>query len=177
MATTSQSGPLKFKAELVGRGPGGAWTYLQIPFSVPEVFGRKGQVPVRVTINGFAFRNSLMPRGGVHILGVGKDILAGAGAATGDTVHVELVFDNALRTVEVPADLEAALAQAPAQAQSFAALSYSHKKEFVDWIESAKRPETRASRIEKAVATIGASKTPKGRSLHAKPGLMLASKA
>jgi hypothetical protein len=158
----SQTDPLKFKAQLVGRGPGGAWTYLQIPFSVPEVFGRKGQIPVRATINGFTFRNSLMPRAGVHILGVGKDILAGAGAETGDTVQVELAFDDAPRTVTVPADLQAALAKSPAQAHAFAALSYSHKKEYADWIESAKKPETRLKRIEKALDLLATRKTPKG---------------
>jgi hypothetical protein len=70
--TKTKVNPLEFKAELVGRGPSGAWTYLQIPFSVADVFGRKGQVPVRATINGFTFRNSLMPRNGVHILVLGK---------------------------------------------------------------------------------------------------------
>jgi hypothetical protein len=157
-----RSNPLKFRAKLVGRGPGGAWTYLAIPFSVPEVFGRKGQVPVRATVNGFTFRNSLMPRQGIHILGIGKEILAGAGAATGDTVQVELEFDDAPRTVTAPADLKAALLRAPVQAQAFAALSYSHKKEYVDWIESAKKPETRSNRIDKAVAMIAVRKTPKG---------------
>jgi hypothetical protein len=160
--TKIQSTPLKFKAELVGRGPGGAWTYLQIPFSIPEVFGSRGQVPVRATINGFSFRNSLMPRAGVHILGVGKDILAAAGAATGDTVQVELAFDDAPRIVAVPADLEAALAKMPSHAKAFAALSYSHKKEYADWIESAQKPETRLNRIEKALELIAARKTPKG---------------
>ena len=154
--------PLKFKAELVSRGPGGAWTYLQIPFSVPEIFGRKGQVPVRATINGFTFRNSLMPRAGVHILVVGKDILASAAANPGDTVQVELALDDVPRTVTVPADIEAALAKAPAQQQSFNALSYSHKKEYVDWIESAKKPETRLNRIEKMAEMLAARKTPKG---------------
>jgi hypothetical protein len=158
----TQSNPLKFKAQLVGRGPGGAWTYLQIPFSVPEIFGRKGQVPVRATINGFTFRNSLMPRAGVHILGVGKDILASAAASPGDTVHVELALDDAPRTVTLPADLEAALAQSPSTSQLFTALSYSHKKEYVEWIESAKKPETRLKRIEKAIELLAARKTPKG---------------
>jgi hypothetical protein len=158
----SSASPLKFKAQLIGRGPGGAWTYLPIPFSVPEVFGRKGQIPVRATINGFTFRNSLMPRAGVHILGVGKDVLAGAGANTGDTVEVELAFDDAPRTVAVPADLEAALKKAPAQEKSFAALSYSHKKEYAEWIESAKKPETRQKRIEKAIELLASRKTPKG---------------
>jgi len=158
----SQSNPLSFKAKLVGRGPGGAWTYLQIPFSVPAVFGRKGQVPVRATINGFTYRNSLIPRSGVHILGVGKDIRAGAGAVPGDLVQVELVVDDAPRTVETPTDLEAALAKAPAQAKAFAALSYSHKKEYVDWIESAKKPETRQNRIVKMAEMLATRKPPKG---------------
>jgi hypothetical protein len=154
--------PLKFKAQLVSRGPNGAWTYLQIPFNVPEILGRKGQVPVRATINGCTFRNSLMPRAGVHILGVGKDVLASAAANPGDTVQVELAIDDAPRTVEVPADLEAALAKNPAQQQTFAALSYSHKKEYVDWIESAKKPETRLSRFEKMAEMLASRKTPKG---------------
>jgi len=158
----AQSNPLKFKTQLVGRGPGGAWTYLQVPFSVPEIFGRKGQVPVRATINGFTFRNSLMPRAGVHILGVGKDILAAAGTATGDTVQVELAYDDAPRTVAVPADLEAALAKSPGRARTFAALSYSHKKEYADWIVSAKKPETRLNRVHKAIELLAARKTPKG---------------
>jgi len=158
----SAANPLKFKAQLVSRGPNGAWTYLQIPFSVPEIFGRKGQVPVRATINGFTFRNSLMPRAGVHILGVGKDILAAANADPGDTVQVKLALDDAPRTVSVPADLEAALAETPSIAQLFAALSYSHKKEYVDWIESAKKPETRLGRIQKMAEMLSARKTPKG---------------
>lgn len=163
----TQSNPLKFKAQLVGRGLGGAWTCLQIPFSVPEVFGRKGQVrngqvKVRATINGFTFRNSLIPRAGVHNLGVGKDILAAAGAPAGDTVQVELAFDDAPRTVAVPADLETALAKSPVHAKTFSALSYSHKKEYADWIESAKKPETHLKRIEKAFELLAASKTPKG---------------
>jgi hypothetical protein len=159
--------PLKFKAQLLTRGPNGAWTYLEIPFNVPETFGRKGQVrngqvKVRATINGFSFRNSLMPRGGVHILGIGKDILAGAGANPGDTVDVELIHDDTPRTVAVPADLEAELAKHPVHEKAFAALSYSHKKEYADWIESAKKPETRLKRIEKAIEMLASRKTPKG---------------
>jgi hypothetical protein len=154
--------PLTFEAEILGRGPGGAWAYLRFPFSAEERFGRKGQVPIRGTINGFAFRNSLMPRDGIHILGVSKELQQGAGAAVGDTVTVALELDDAPREVAVPADLQSALKKAPPQAGVFAVLSYSHKKEFVEWIESAKRPETRASRIEKTLAMLLERKTPKG---------------
>jgi len=154
--------PLNFQAKLLSRGPGGAWTYLEIPFSVAEVFARKGHVPVRATINGFTFRNSLMPRGGVHILGIGKGILEAAQTAPGKTVEVRLAFDDAPRTIEVPADLEAVLAGTPHEKSKFDALSYSHKKEYVDWITSAKKPETRQSRIQKAVTMLAAGKNPKG---------------
>ena len=147
---------------MLGRGPGGAWVYLRFPFAALEVFGRKGQVPVRGTINGFAFRNSLMPRDGIHILGVDKNLQQGAAANVGDTVKVELHLDDATRTVTTPPDLEAALADHPEQANRFAALSYSHKKEYVDWIESAKKPETRANRIQKALELISKGKNPKG---------------
>jgi uncharacterized protein YdeI (YjbR/CyaY-like superfamily) len=47
-------------------------------------------------------------------------------------------------TVKLPADLKSALAR----------MSPSHRKEYVDWISSAKRPETRAQRIAKAIAMI-----------------------
>ena len=157
-----QADPLQFKAKLVSRGPGGAWTYLQVPSSVAEAFGRKGRIPVRATINGFPFRSSLMPRAGVHILGISKEILAGANAAPGEPVHVELAFDDAPRVVEVPADFEAALKSAPAEQRTFAALSYSHKKEYLDWITGAKKIETRQRRIEKALAMLEAGKSPKG---------------
>ncbi len=161
MAVT-QAKPLTFEAEILGRGPGGAWAYLRFPFNAQETFGRKGQVPVRGTINSFAFRNSLMPRDGIHILGVSKELQQGAGAAVGDTVTVVLELDDAPHEVSVPADLEAALRKAAPQAGVFAALSYSHKKEFVEWIESARKPETRAARIEKILAMLLERKTPKG---------------
>jgi hypothetical protein len=100
-------------------------------------------------------------RAGVHILGVSKDILAGAGADPGDTVQVELAFDDTPRTVAVPADLEAALAKSLAVSGSFAALSYSHKKEYVDWVDSAQKPETRQKCIGKAAEMLATRKTPK----------------
>jgi hypothetical protein len=160
--TKTQADPLKFKTKLVSRGAGGAWDYLQVTFSVSESFGRKVRTPVRATIKEFAFPSSLMPRAGVHILGIGKDIPAGANAAPGQTVPVELAIDDARPAVEVPTDFDGALKDAPAEKRTFTALSYSHKKEYVDWITGAKKIETRQSRIEKAIAMLEAGKNPKG---------------
>lgn len=77
----------EFEAKLMSKGPGGAWTYLPIPFDVREVFGTKSRVAVAGTMNGFAFRNSLMPEGdGTHSMMVGKELQTGAGARAGDSV-------------------------------------------------------------------------------------------
>jgi len=86
----------------------------QIP-SASRVFGRKGQVP-SAPHQWIHLSQLLIPAPGPHS-GVGKDIRAGAGAVPGDLVQVELVVDDAPRTVETPTDLEAALAKAPAQAK------------------------------------------------------------
>lgn len=152
-----------FPAKLIGRGPNGAWTHMDIPFSVEEAWGTRARLAVRGTINGFPFRSSLMPRGeGVFYLAINKEMQQGAKVKTGDVVQMVMEPDTAPRTVEVPADLKKALKAAPVQDKLFAALSYSHKKEYVDWIEQAKKPETRAARIEKTLTMLDAKKTPKG---------------
>jgi hypothetical protein len=140
-----------FSILLIGRGPGGSWVHMPIPFSVEATFGAKGRVPVRGTINGVAYRSSILPRGdGTHYMAVNQTIRAAAGAGIGDTVKVVMEPDTARRTVTIPPNLKRALAAA-AQDKTFAALSYSHRKELVDWIAQAKRPETRARRIEKCL--------------------------
>ena len=145
----------KFEAVLTARGPKGAWTYLQIPFDVDAVFGGRGMVKVTGTMNGFGFRTSLMPNGdGTHHLVVTKEMMAGAGVGQGETARLTLERDTAPRVVAVPEDLKARLAGDVAEV--FERLSYSHKKEYVTWIESAKRAETRARRVEQTLEKLAA---------------------
>ncbi|MGH9562114.1 MAG: YdeI/OmpD-associated family protein [Terracidiphilus sp.] len=142
----------KFKAKLIAIGPGGAWTILRPPFNVAEIFGTKARVPVVGTMNGFAFRNSLMPEGdGNHRMMVGKELRAGAKAQAGDTVSVALQRDDKKREVEVPPELATALKKNKKAAVFFAALSPSCKAEYAAWIVGAKQAETKASRAAKAV--------------------------
>jgi hypothetical protein len=148
---------MKFKAKLVGRGPGHAWTILRIPFDVQLVFGRKSRVPVRGTMNRFSFRNSLMPEGdGTHFMMVNKGLQKGAKAKPSDTVAVVIELDKALRTVILPKDLKSALSRTTALRRAFAALPYSRQKEFVDWVMQAKKPETRTRRIQKTLEMLAA---------------------
>jgi uncharacterized protein YdeI (YjbR/CyaY-like superfamily) len=76
--------------------------------------------------------------------------------AAGEQVDVDIELDTEPREVEVPADLAEALAHdSPARA-TFDGLSYTHRKEWVRWIEEAKKAETRATRLGKAVESLHA---------------------
>jgi len=144
-----------FEARLVARGPSGAWVFLEIPFDAAPVFGSKARVPVAGTMNGCAFRNSLLPQGdGTHAMAVSRELQAGAQARAGDTVTVIMERDTAERVVAIPVELEQALGSNKAVARAFEALSTSHRKEFADWIGGAKKPETRLARTEKALPMI-----------------------
>jgi hypothetical protein len=141
-----------FKTELLAEG--GA-TGILIPFSVEKVFGSKARVPVRGTINGFPFRSSVFPMGGGnHYMAVNRATREGAGAKGGDSVSVVMEVDTEPRVVAVPADFKKALARNKEVKAAFDKLSYTHRKEFVQWVEGAKKEETRARRIEKALVML-----------------------
>jgi hypothetical protein len=148
-----------FNARLIARGPGGAWTFLEIPFDVAAVFGSRARVSVAGTMNKFPFRNSLLPQGdGTHAMAVSKELKAGANASSGDLVSVVMDVDLSERVVTVPAELKDALATDPLAAEKFETLSYSHRKEFAEWVGEAKKEETRRDRAQKSLALVIARK-------------------
>jgi hypothetical protein len=141
-------GEHRFTAPIESDGSG-AW--VTVPFDVGATFGAK-RVPVSATIDGIAYRGSLVRMGGdCHALGILKAIRTQLGKGVGDTVEVVLERDDSVREVEVPADLASALAEHAGANEAFSALSYSHRREYVRWIEEAKRPETRARRVSSAI--------------------------
>jgi len=125
-----------------------------VPADVAAAMGGRARIPVAGTINGVPFRGSTMPMGdGRHCVGFRKDVRARAGGVEGgDTVAIEIGRDDAPRTVAVPDDLSAALAADPAVRAAFDAMSYTHRKEWAAAVADAKRPETRARRIDQALA-------------------------
>src|SRR5713226_7174265 len=77
-------------------GPGGAWTYLTIPFDIEEQFGSRARVAVKGTLNGFPYRTSIFPDGkGHHNMMFNKDMQQGSGAGPGDPVRVTMQLDTA----------------------------------------------------------------------------------
>jgi bifunctional DNA-binding transcriptional regulator/antitoxin component of YhaV-PrlF toxin-antitoxin module len=131
-----------------GRG-GGA--YAEVPFDVEEVFGDK-RPQVKVTMEGESFVWRLIRMGGPHhIVGVPKGIRVKSGKDVGDKIEISVEADNTPRLIEVPKDLDEALEGETAAREFFDGLSYTHRKEYVRWIEEAKKAETRERRVAKTV--------------------------
>ncbi|SDJ05742.1 protein of unknown function [Frankineae bacterium MT45] len=126
-------------------------TGLVVPDEVVEALGSGRRPAVRVTLNGYNYRSTIAARGGQFLIPVSAEVRAGAGIAAGDELEVELELDTEERTLEVPEDFEAALAQDPVAAEFFAGLSLSRRRGYVDWIQQAKKEETRQRRVPQAV--------------------------
>ena len=139
-----------FRAELRSTGRGGGHL-VEVPQDVIEKLGGKGRIAVRATFNGVPYRGSVMRMGGVSMLGVTKGIMAQAGADTGDTLEVVVENDDAPREVAVPAELATAFERDAGMQTAWEALSYTARKEHATAIESAKKPETRARRVDKVL--------------------------
>ena len=137
----------------------GGGVYLLVPFSVEAHYGQRGHLPVRVTLDGFPYQGSLFPLGdGTHGLPVLKAIRGAIGKTWGHTVRVRLLHDVAPRRLTPPDDLADALALVPGARERFANLAYTHQREYVRWVESAKKDDTRRKRVTEAAAMIGAGK-------------------
>lgn len=145
----------EFEATLESDGETGG-VFVVIPFSVAEVYGKRGQLPVHVTFDGYPYQGSAVPLGdGHHALLLLKQIRKAIDKTIGDTVRVTMRHDTAVRKMEAPADLAEQLVANPKAAAYFDKLAYTHQREFVRWLEGAKRPETRAKRLADTLELLG----------------------
>lgn len=148
-----------FKAIIQNAGGGGA--FVEVPFDVEREFGSK-RPKIRAMIEGVPYRGTLVRMGSErHLLLILKSIREQINKTFGDEVKITVEPDAAPRVVEVPADLKNAFKRDTSAKAVFDRLSYTHQKEYVRWIEEAKREETRASRIVKTIEMLKNSrKTP-----------------
>ena len=133
----------RFKGKLVERG-------VEVPFDVREIYG-EARPPVRGTVNGVPFQSRLMVYGGVTWLGLRNELRREAGLADGDSVDVEIERDDSPREVEVPPELASALASDDVAAGVYESLSFTHRREYAEWIAGARKEETRTRRVAKAL--------------------------
>jgi hypothetical protein len=127
---------------------------LEVPPEVVAALGGGARPPVTITVNGHSWKSRVALLRGRHLLGLSHANRQAAGVEIGEEVDVELELDTEPRVVVEPQDFAQALDDDPAARTAYNSLSHSRKREHVHAIESAKKPETRQRRIEKAIATL-----------------------
>jgi len=132
-------------------------TMFKVPFDLNDAFGR-ARPPVKITIRGHTWRTTPGVYDGVGHVVVNREVKAATGVDAGDRVRVAMELDTEPRTVRLPADLKAALAQDREAEEAFSKLSFTHRREYVEWVEEAKRPETRQRRIAATLERVRAGK-------------------
>jgi Bacteriocin-protection, YdeI or OmpD-Associated/Domain of unknown function (DUF1905) len=129
--------------------------HIYLPFDVFEAFGTRSRLAVKGEIKGFPFRSSIFPmRGGKFYMVVNREMREGAKVKAGETVEFVMEKDDEPRAIATPPDLLKALSARKSAKAAWDKLSYTHRKEYINAIEEAKKPETRARRIAKAVEMI-----------------------
>ena len=124
---------------------------MEVPFDVEQVFGSK-RPKVKALIEGIEYRGILTRMGTeCHILGVRKEIREQVGKTFGDEINVTVEADTEERVVEVPTELKKAFKTEKEAKAVFDKLSYTHQREYVLWINEAKREETRQNRVVKTI--------------------------
>jgi 2-amino-4-hydroxy-6-hydroxymethyldihydropteridine diphosphokinase len=132
-------------------GPAGGSALIHLPPFSPLVLG-KGRKPVTANLNGHIYRTSVFPKDKTHqYMVINAEMRAEANLNHGQVVAASLVPDREPRSMEVPVDLARALDAEPEAGARFARLAVSHQREYVQWIEEAKKPETRTRRIQETL--------------------------
>ena len=141
-----------FTAMIQNAGGGGA--FVEVPFDVEATFGSK-RPKIQALIEGVPYRGILTRMGtDCHILGIRKEIRERIGKTLGEEVTVTVELDSEPRAVNVPAELRKAFQTEKKAKAFFEKLSYTHQKEYVTWINEAKREKTRQNRIAKTIAML-----------------------
>jgi hypothetical protein len=157
LASEPRQAPIRYHTTLERFG--GSNTGIEVPEEILAALGRGRRVKVVATVNGYKYRTSVAPAMGRILMPFSSAHRAASGISGGDEIDVELVPDDALREVEIPADLAAALEGQPDARAFFDGLSFTNQRLYTLWIEDAKKAETRTARVEKAVAMLSERRT------------------
>jgi hypothetical protein len=147
---------MKFRAtvELHGKTATG----IEVPDGIVAALGAGHRPAVTVTVGGHSYRTTATRMGGRFLIPLSAENRTAAGVAAGDEIDVDIEPDTAPRAVEVPADLAEALAKDEAAKTTFDGLAFTHRKEWVRWVEEAKKAETRATRLAKTIEALHAGR-------------------
>jgi hypothetical protein len=149
---------VRFKTTIEqARGPGA--TVALVPDEHVAALGGMKQKRAYGWINGIEFMTATFPYKGQGLwVGVPKAAREAAGVGLGDEVELQLMLDEAPRVLALEPELEAAFDAEPTLRERYESLSFSRKRLIVEPLAAAKKPETRAARLEKALTELRSSK-------------------
>jgi hypothetical protein len=150
---------IRFQATLLRPVESDAWTFLRLPQSASDRLPTRSMTSVEGTMNGVAFQACLQPDGaGGHWLKVEPALSAAAGIAAGDAVDLEIAPMAVEPEPEVPDDLRDALAAAPEAYAVWLDITAIARRDWIHWMTSGKKAETRAIRLGKAIDMLAKGK-------------------
>ncbi len=141
--------------ELTGRTA----TFFRVPVDVPALFDGRHRPPVRVRLCGHTYRTTVAKYGDDYFVPLSRPNREAAGVQAGDRIAVEIEPDDEPREIEPPPELAAALAGDEEARRVYGSLSFTHRKEYADWIAEAVKPETRMRRAAKAIDLLREGRT------------------
>jgi hypothetical protein len=127
--------------------------FVPVPFDPAAVWGEKDRYHVTGLVNGFKIRGALEAAGASFRLSLGPAWLRDSGVEAGQSVEVTLAPEGPQQG-NMGDDVERALAAEPSARRFFEALPTFYRKNYMRWVDSAKRPETRAKRVQEMVGLL-----------------------
>ena len=153
----SEIPPKSFEAVIQKEG---SFTFVAIPFSPQEVWGKKPRYSVTGDINGISVRGTLGALGQEYFLRLGAAWMRDSGMQAGARVAVQLSLEGP-QEGNLASDITTALAGNEKAKAFFEGLPTFYRKNFIRWIESAKRAETRKKRIDEVMKLLAEGKREK----------------
>jgi hypothetical protein len=150
--TNPQDKPLVDKLYTLEKQAGkGGWTYIVITEIKPDKHKYFGLVRVRGWIDDYELKSyNLMQIGnGKLFLPVKAEIRKKIGKAEGDQVHITLYADDL--PMDIPEELKLCLADEPEAFRNFMSFTEGVQRQFIEWIYSSKKEDTKIERIAKTV--------------------------
>ena len=166
MTMTPKAAPggpaIRFKARLMkpaNTAGAASWTFLVLPKGASAKLPTRATTTVDGTLNGQSFKAALEPDGNrSHWLRVPRKLREAAGVRSGDIVTLEITPARSELEAKPPADLRNALAATPKAQASWSNITPTARRDWIQWIISAKRSDTRARRIGNACKMLGSGK-------------------
>ena len=139
---------IRFTAPLEKMAGHFAWTYLEFPHDVEKMFGKRGTVRIKGTVNGVPMDRALMPtKSGMHFIVFGADLRKKAKLKVGEMARLEVWLNTKPNELDLPEELRETLDFFPDFKTGWDRMKPGRKRNVLIWINQGKTMPTKAKRV------------------------------